>query len=387
MIVELHGAQFKNKGAQLMLRTVVHEVTSRIDHIEFAVGTQCGNQTERDRLGLKQIKPVRPWMDSKYNSFVLAVQEWLSAGPGEKVAEHLNHLTLQKVDALIDLSGFAFTDHWGVMPIKNFAILAETYRRQGKPVVMLPQAVGPFENEQSRNAFRRLIKAVDILYLRDIQSIQYAQQIAGQDQRIRFAPDLTLFYSPPVNHNLVEEPYCCIIPSKRMFEQGGDDWGSTYRDYIHVSVRESRRQGYEVYIVVHDLGDLKTAEDIAESYKEDHSVRIYQEDDPVILKQFIGGSDFVIGSRYHGILAAFSYGVPALCMGWAHKYEFLYREFKLDDYLLTPEISTPELLGRISQVASSQINRKIRGAILEKIEEYRVINQEMWDTVIKTITR
>lgn len=386
MIVELHGAQFKNKGAQLMLRTVVFELKNRVDDIEFVVGTKCGTQDQRDSLSLKQIIPVRPWMDSSYYRLLLSFQELISKEFSRRIFDHDKYVTLKDIDALIDLSGFAFTDHWGNAPIKNFASLCDTYQRQGKPIVMLPQALGPFRSNATQQAFRKVIENVDLLYVRDNKSAKFAKQIAENGDQIHIAPDMTLFYPPRDDEISALQPYCCIIPSTRMFDQGKADWGNKYRNMITLSVEESLQNGFQVYVVVHDIGDYPIAENIADRFKGQRKVSIYQNDDPVTLKKFIGKSTYVVGSRYHGILAAFSYGVPALCMGWSHKYIYLYQDFGLEEFLITPDTSKPELIQKITHVGSPQKYREIKDNILLKLEELSLLNQQMWDSVVQTIT-
>jgi len=38
------------------------------------------------------------------------------------------------------------------------------------------------------------------------------------------------------------------------------------------------------------------------------------------LKSVIGHADLLLGSRYHSIVAALSHRVPAVAVGWSHKY-------------------------------------------------------------------
>jgi polysaccharide pyruvyl transferase WcaK-like protein len=52
-----------------------------------------------------------------------------------------------------------------------------------------------------------------------------------------------------------------------------------------------------------------------------------------VLKAVIGRMDFVVGSRYHGIIAALSQMVPALVLGWSHKYFELVRDAGIEEYI------------------------------------------------------
>ena len=59
MLIEIHGAGFQNKGAELMLRTVVSELKQRLPRCELAIDPSYGSFGARCELGLRQIFPLR----------------------------------------------------------------------------------------------------------------------------------------------------------------------------------------------------------------------------------------------------------------------------------------------------------------------------------------
>jgi polysaccharide pyruvyl transferase WcaK-like protein len=50
------------------------------------------------------------------------------------------------------------------------------------------------------------------------------------------------------------------------------------------------------------------------------------------MRRFIGGSRAVIASRFHGLQNALAQNVPALSIGWSHKYTELMKVYGLSDY-------------------------------------------------------
>ena len=54
MIIEIHGADFKNKGGELMLRTTVNEIKKRLPNARFVVDPLIGSFEERNELKLLQ---------------------------------------------------------------------------------------------------------------------------------------------------------------------------------------------------------------------------------------------------------------------------------------------------------------------------------------------
>ena len=59
MIIEIHGAGFKNKGAELMLRATCDELQKRLPQSSLAIDPTYGDYELRARLGLHQILPPR----------------------------------------------------------------------------------------------------------------------------------------------------------------------------------------------------------------------------------------------------------------------------------------------------------------------------------------
>jgi colanic acid/amylovoran biosynthesis protein len=60
--------------------------------------------------------------------------------------------------------------------------------------------------------------------------------------------------------------------------------------------------------------------------------------------------DFVVGSRYHGIIAALSQMVPALVLGWSHKYFELMRDVGTEEYIADyKNLNKDELLALVKK--------------------------------------
>jgi polysaccharide pyruvyl transferase WcaK-like protein len=54
------------------------------------------------------------------------------------------------------------------------------------------------------------------------------------------------------------------------------------------------------------------------------------------MKAVIGISDFLIASRYHSLVAAFSMRTPVAVIGWSHKYDELMQLVGLADFIVDP---------------------------------------------------
>ena len=158
MLVEIHGADFKNKGAQLMLETVVKKLKSTFDNCSCCVvAGDTRPPSLAAELGVKFIWPsnVLYGRTGKFSPLFHATNLISALVPKGNLAPY-GLVKRSQVDALIDISGFAFGDAWGPGPLKNFSTIAKYYFTGGCPVLMLPQMFGPFENAENAKLFTKM---------------------------------------------------------------------------------------------------------------------------------------------------------------------------------------------------------------------------------------
>jgi colanic acid/amylovoran biosynthesis protein len=391
MIIELHGAQFYNKGSELMLRAVVAELGQRLDDVTFAVDPVVGPYEKRGELGLRQIVPPRWWMGSTRFRFGLAAQRifspLLKKYPLEKVIDTYGGIALDQIDALVDLSGFAFTDQWGPAPIQDFTRLAKVYKRKRKPVVMLPQGFGPFEKPESQKAMAELTKSVDLAYARDDISLRHIRSVASKPQLVTKAPDVTLFYPKKINKVQPAEDalYSCIIPNVRMLDQGKAEWGGQYENFLTELGDMLVAAGEQVRFLIHDTTgkDVEIARRVQREM--DSAPEIVKMESPLSIKEYISRSRLVITSRYHGAVAAFSNAVPSICLGWSHKYQMLYKDFGCVRNIVKHDEGAKTAKDKVKRVLNKKENNKIREKILVHVNEKRDQTMLMWNNIKKEL--
>jgi len=392
MTIEIHGAGFRNKGAELMLRTAIAEIRKRLPEAEFAIDPTVGSYSERAKLRLRQIMPPRWWMGSRRFRVGLMAQRALSpiltSAPLRQFTDMYGGVALSEIDALVDVSGFAFTDQWGTAPILDFTRLAQAYQKDGKPVMMLPQGFGPFDKPASRNAMENLIGLIDQAYARDDISLRHIRSAASEPQGIKKAPDITLFY-PEVIESIQpaeDASYSCIIPNVRMLDQGKDEWGDRYEDILRCVGNLLHSSGERVYFLIHDTSgkDEEIAHRVGRAMKS--TPEIVQKEDPIALKNFVAESRLVATSRYHGAVASFSKAVPSVCLGWAHKYEMLYKDFGCPSHMIYPDTTIDNVKEELKLLMDSDTNNQIRRDIFRALTKMRDDNTSMWDDVSNRLT-
>jgi len=126
----------------------------------------------------------------------------------------------------------------------------------------------------------------------------------------------------------------CITPNLRVYEREGEE----YLSFLLKVIGVLDAKGYQIILLGHELriDTIKDDRFLCRILKEKYPSSIHIDEflDAKQVKQIIGICDFVISSRFHALIASFSQMIPALAIGWSHKYIELLAEIGLPNNLL-----------------------------------------------------
>jgi colanic acid/amylovoran biosynthesis protein len=108
--------------------------------------------------------------------------------------------------------------------------------------------------------------------------------------------------------------------------------------------------------------------------------------DPTQVRRRLAESSVVVSSRYHALVGAMAHGVPALGIGWTHKYQGLFNDFGLPQLCVGQQESSAAILDKLQRICSSAENVTVRDTIGRKLPEIARMNSGMWDEVARTLT-
>ena len=386
MIIEIHGAGFINKGAELMLRTTIYELKNRLDNFEPVIDPSSGPYELRCGLGLKSIFPWRGYIyetffDKRFRKQRLFSKYWRSP------LNRYGCVTLNQVQGIIDISGFAYSDQMGTKKTRNFSKLAQYYKSHRKPVILLPQALGPFELEDNRKNFEIIVANSSVIYARDNQSYEYALASSSNSKNIEKAPDITFFYPRYLKHNFNEiTKTAYIVPNIKIIDESKNQWAENYERVLIFIINKLVEKNVNVRILVFDINgqDMIIAKNMSKIIG-NKALPIIEVKNPSEAKKIIQRSLLLVGSRYHSLVSALSASVPVIGIGWSHKYEELFSEFGLSRFLLGYEIPLENISSLITDLVDLNENIKYRKFISSRLKEIYVQNELMWTTVIETL--
>jgi polysaccharide pyruvyl transferase WcaK-like protein len=382
MLVYLHGGEFRNKGAELMLRTTAQELRERITGVRLAAQPTCGSYDRRAELQLWQL--IRA---GRFSLVDAAFGKVLHSPLGRKLVD-IGAVHTSDLDALIDISGFAYGDQWPTSRIEATARIARDCHRRGKPVILLPQALGPFERKEIRDEFRKMLDHVTLICPRDRVSESYVRDLAPKPEAIFPAPDITLFSGCHAAGPSARMRRACIVPNVKMLAKAGDLWGDRYESLLLDMSRSLLGRGFQVAIIVHDTsgGDVELAKSM-QSALGDSSVELVQVADPFAIKRYIHESALLIGSRFHSIASALSTGTPVMALGWSHKYEMLLEDFECSRYLIAHDTPSDDVSALLNELTDADTNNEVGKRIADRLSAQSALNQAMWGKVEGLLTR
>jgi len=387
MNILITGGNFKNKGAELMLMSLIYKINARIPDSKIYVSPLLGNKHKLSNVGVGYVDYPLYHYGHKRLSLSLHAPALIRTVMKLKGIATEGTIPLKKIDVVFDISGFAFGDKWGDKPLSDLYHFIKKMKGYGAKFFLLPQAFGPFTKRGMKEHISKASLYVDLLIARDKTSYAYViNAVGGERQNILLYPDITLTFKVPRDkqQRLNSKNYCLIVPNERMLDKASESWQRNYIEVMSKIIQHILLNSkLDVIVLIHaqgDSNDAKVGKDIIDSVPlASERLSFLIEEDPITLKAFISACDFLVGSRFHALASALSSNVPALATSWLHKYEMLFEDYQCSDFSFKePNDQLFDSLGRLLDTDS-------RNEIIKRLqhvnEHMKAKSEDMWDKI------
>lgn len=367
------GVNFANKGAELMLRAVLDEVGRWPGTHIVGLPLTSGSVAERRSVGARSLL-VRP---SDRRDPRRAVLLALANRVPRSLAEGRGWMRLRDVDLVLDASGFAFSDQWGAARARRSERLYRSFAARGRPVILLPQALGPFRTPAVAEAFRGIAASAALIFARDDESLAYARGAAPAATDLRLSPDFTAGFRPPMPHP-ARQTYtgrAAVIPNARMLDRTSAADREWYLGAIAQAFERLQARGADPYVLLVQEEDRSVVDLSAGPVGR---AEVVSERDPAMLKDLIGVASLVVGSRYHGLVSAMSQGIPSLGFGWSHKYRALFEDYGCPELLIESPAPLDAVTGTLDRLLDPSTHAALAGSLRRRAEDVQAANRRMW---------
>ena len=380
MDVFAYGVNFKNKGAELMMYSILDRVQQWDVNNKVAIDFGIGTFEQRNQAGVhhylwKRLRKI-PYGVDGFNLIASAIPA--------PMRDRYNLVLESEIDCVMDASGFAYTDQWGEKTTQIMAELCQRWKKQGKKVILLPQAFGPFSSSGIKYYFNQIVELADLIFARDQKSYDYIAQLTPSMDNVRLAPDFTNLLAgikPEYIDKLTGRP--CIIPNYRMLDKTTPDTENQYFTFINACLKYLANKGLNPFILIHETDDFSLGERIQQQFEGE--VEIIREDNPLYLKGILGSCSLAIGSRFHGLVSALSQGTPCLATGWSHKYQQLFESYSCPELLVDLQGNLDDNLGKLDLLVSQPSRNNLIQSIKTASNYQKALSEEMWQAVQKLL--
>ncbi|AMR33495.1 hypothetical protein A0256_19750 [Mucilaginibacter sp. PAMC 26640] len=372
MVIELRGVEFVNKGAQLMMQAIIKNI--RENYPKAILTMQIGAKTPKVKLLQNGIKvKFSNERSNRIGAFI----------PG--FIRHMAGYYLEKeVDIVLDASGFAFGDQWGTAYAeRRMGSKISKWHNEGKKVILLAQAFGPFKSEDLRIVMKKIIVNADLVFAREDESYRHLQEIASLPT-IKQSADFTNLISGCLPADFDAHNFqVAIIPNYKMVDSNAAKQ-DVYISFIKHAIAKTQSLGLKPYFLIHEgVKDQRLAEEVNSHL--DFPLDIIVKDDPLEIKGIISAAKFIICSRFHGVVSALSQGVPCITTSWSHKYAMLLKEYDFEEGLIQDLTDFEKLNTLVFNLTKQAHRQQLSEKLLKNSQIQKIKSAQMWEDVYRVI--
>ena len=343
MNILIVGANFVNKGAQSMLFITVDEIRKRSPKCKLYFGSSeiFDNSTytfdqlyytepaKKIALGQKRCYFIVKCLLKDCIKYIIGRRNNLF-----RFNEVKN--IIEKIDLIIDISGFNIGKRWSVEIQEAYLNNIRLAKKYNIPIVMMPQSFGSFDYPKDKNYLLKeiedLLQYPKIIFAREkegyqmlveqfnLKNVQLSADLVLQNNGVDI---LNIYKKPfkiPTLPNVADEAVA-VIPNTQCFNHGDKDRNmQMYKGIISYLLQT----GKVVYIFRHSREDFPICKLIAEQFQENKNVVLLDNEFSCLeYDEFVKNFDFVVCSRFHGVVHAYRNYIPCILLGWAVKYKEL----------------------------------------------------------------
>jgi colanic acid/amylovoran biosynthesis protein len=380
MIIEIRKAGFVNKGAELMLHAVVQQVRARYPYAKITMAPTMGGGAADTFEKMQALKLYpKAWLWLRFIDF-----GELARFIPNRLLKIYGLVLNRDVDVVLDAAGFSYSDQWGVGFSRELAKSSVKWKANGTKLIMLPQAMGPFESNKIEQYVRTWSSNADLIFTRELDSYKYLTELVGQQEKIKVYPDFTNLIDGVLPEGYdSSDKRVAIVPNYRMIEKTSKEDSQAYLSFLIRSANYLVRKGAKPFLLVHEgANDQALAEKVSEAVG---SIPIVKEADPLHIKGILGACDATVGSRFHGLASALSQGVPSLATGWSHKYQRLFEDYGFPEGLVAVTDSEEVLHKKLDLLIEQDFALKLRDQLEARSSELKDLSIAMWNHVFSVM--
>lgn len=313
--------------------------------------------------------------------------------------------TVKSCDLFVDsCGGDSFSDIYGNYTLRYINKNHKLAYKYKKPIILLPQTIGPFNTKEGENRASRMMKKATMVYVRDKQSKNVSLKYISHN-KVFYTIDMAFHMKFPIykNNNYSNKKIRIGVSPSALLWNGGytgqNQFGlkSNYRDTIRKIISYLLERKYEVNLLAHVLygtaskpreDDYWLCKQLQEEFPETILAPYFYS--PTEAKSYISTLNALMSSRMHCCIGAYSSGVPVFTLGYSRKFNGLFYDTLNYNYgsdlrendIQQTMMNLDKFLMELSTIKKEMPSR------LEDIENYRIsLINSLTSTIEKCIEK
>lgn len=385
LLINFHSTM--NAGDLGLLLSARDFLLHAFPYSEFTVSANWPDEPSYKAYGLRVVSS--PWSLSGLNRDTSAFQQFtkfvstciqlMNTDPDRNFSEDTDRLraAYRESDLIISVPGNQFYSSgrygWPFPVSISGTLLAHWYK---KPLVVLPQSIGPLKRWWERMLVRKAYGRAMRIFLRDNKSLELAEEIGLPVEKVSYAPDLALglhSVEPEQAQRILrgagvdmEKPKLGVTLISKMNRSFDSAAMHNYYDSVEKGLSGFAYE-HSVQIVFFDQvsGPTPVENDsiptamMMKNLREKGVNAFHIEDrlTPSMLKTCYGQMDAFLATRLHSGIFAIGMNVPTLFIGYLTKTQGIVKSLKIEDDFLD-----------ISFLSKEKVKEKLESLWLNRTE-------------------
>jgi polysaccharide pyruvyl transferase WcaK-like protein len=346
-----------------------------------------GNPEVKEKLinGADSSIKVMVYYISKFDILRSIKEAYIYRIFGVKPKVEVSQLILSS-DIAFDINeGDSFSDIYGSKRIIRHFTDSKLILSWKKPLVFLPQTIGPFGTIFGKFLGKHILKRLKKLYVRDEKAFPFLNKMDIQKD---LTIDMAVYMAPQKPDIEIQPNTVGINVSGLMYLKGYKTLEGKYENYpvfLKKLVNNILQEGYEVLLVPHTYNkktpnfedDLKGIKNFLKDNPElsKRVLFIDEEYSAQELKYIISKTIFFMGSRMHSCIAGLSTSVPTIGLSYSYKFEGTFKMFKQQGLVFDINyLEEKSIENLIKSISAKIVNRsEIKSVLLKENKREELI--------------
>jgi len=242
----------------------------------------------------------------------------------------INFIKNCNYDYVFDIGeGDSFSDIYGLKRFLLFSLSKWYAIREGVPLVIAPQTIGPFKYWFTSHMATYLMKKAVSVYVRDHKSSEYLDSMGVKHREVSDVAFLLPYDEMPKLGDSVGINVSALLWYGGYTKKNQFNLKVDYAKLVKELIEQFILRGKTVYLISHVITDQYQVEDDyrvslllkKKQFDENNKVIVAPKfKSPIEAKAYMSQMEFFIGSRMHATIGALSSGVPTVPLAYSRKF-------------------------------------------------------------------